>query len=98
MLFFSIFILFFIGYNIIDIKNDVLVDGIDEIKVSLASCCNPIKGDSIVGYISRGNGVIVHNKKCHNIALLDERLIDVKWNKKIDKKFYKKHLTNSQKT
>ena len=73
--------------NIIDFKNDVLVDGIDEIKVTLAKCCNPIKGDDIVGYISRGNGIIVHNKECHNLNQLDERLIDVKWNKDIDKKF-----------
>ena len=73
--------------NIIDFKNDVLVDGIDEIKVTLAKCCNPIKGDEIVGYISRGNGIIVHNKECHNLETLDERLIDVKWNKDIDKKF-----------
>ena len=73
--------------NIIDVKNDVLVDGIDEIKVTLASCCNPIKGDNIVGYISRGNGIIVHNEECHNIKELEERLISVKWNKGIDKKF-----------
>ena len=73
--------------NIIDVKNDVLVDGIDEIKVTLASCCNPIKGDNIVGYISRGNGIIVHNEECHNIKELEERLISVKWNKNIDKKF-----------
>ena len=73
--------------NIIDIKNDILVDGIDKIKVTLASCCNPIKGDKIVGYISRGNGIIVHNESCHNIKDLDERLISVKWNKSIDKKF-----------
>ena len=73
--------------NIIDLKNDVLVDGIDEIKVTLAKCCNPVKGDKIVGYISRGNGIIVHNEKCHNLEELDDRLINVRWNKNIDKKF-----------
>ena len=73
--------------NIIDIKNDILVDGIDEIKVNLASCCNPVKGDKIVGYISRGNGIIVHNEECHNIKEVEDRLIKVKWNKNIDKKF-----------
>lgn len=73
--------------NIIDVKNDILVDGIDEIKVTLAACCNPIKGDKIVGYISRGNGIIVHNEKCHNLSELEGRLISVKWNKNIDKKF-----------
>lgn len=73
--------------NQIDIKNDVLVGGIDNIKVTLAHCCMPIKGDEIVGYVSRGNGVIVHNKNCHNIKDIDERIIDVSWNKKIDTKF-----------
>lgn len=71
----------------IELKNDVLVNGIDNIKVTLANCCNPIKGDEIVGYISRGNGVIVHLKNCHNIIDVDERLIDVTWNKDISSKF-----------
>ena len=68
-------------------KNDIIVDGIDEIKITLANCCNPIKGDNIVGYISRGNGIIIHNKTCHNIENLNERLVDVRWNEEIDKKF-----------
>ena len=70
----------------IEIKNDILVSGIDNIKVTLANCCNPIKGDKIIGYISKGNGVIVHNKDCHNI-IDSERLIDVTWNKNITTKF-----------
>ena len=73
--------------NVIDLKNDILVDGIDEIKVTLARCCNPILGDDIVGYISRGNGIIIHSKDCHNLEALDDRLIDVKWNNSIVKKF-----------
>ncbi len=71
----------------IDLKNDVLVNGIDNIKVTLANCCSPIKGDEIIGYISRGNGVIVHMKDCHNIEDIDERLIDVTWNNDITAKF-----------
>lgn len=71
----------------IELKNDILVSGIDNIKVTLAHCCRPIKGDDIVGYISRGNGVIVHNKNCHNITDVDDRLIDVSWNNSIDSKF-----------
>lgn len=67
-------------------KNDVLVSGIDEIKVSLAKCCNPIKGDEIIGYISKGNGIIVHNKECKNIKE-SERTINVSWNKKVNHKF-----------
>ena len=73
--------------NVIDLKNDILVDGIDEIKVTLARCCNPILGDDIVGYISRGNGIVIHTKDCHNLEALDERLINVKWNNNIVKKF-----------
>ena len=73
--------------NVIDLKNDILVDGIDEIKVTLAHCCNPILGDPIVGYISRGNGIIIHNSNCHNLDALDERLINVRWNNNIIKKF-----------
>ena len=71
----------------IDLKGDILVNGIDNIKVTLAHCCRPIKGDEIVGYISRGNGVIVHNKNCHNISEVEDRLIDVTWNDSIISKF-----------
>lgn len=70
-----------------DSKNDILVDGIDEVKVSLANCCKPIKGDDIIGYISRGNGIIVHTKNCKNLKNMGDRLIDVSWNENIDKKF-----------
>ena len=73
--------------NEIELKNDILVDGIDNIKVTLANCCKPIKGDKIVGYISRGNGIIVHNKNCHNIKDIDERIIDVSWNSNVNTKF-----------
>ena len=62
------------------IKNDILVSGIDNIKVNIASCCKPIKGDRIVGYITKGNGITVHRMVCPNVSELNERLIDVKWN------------------
>ncbi|MBQ9024477.1 MAG: bifunctional (p)ppGpp synthetase/guanosine-3',5'-bis(diphosphate) 3'-pyrophosphohydrolase [Bacilli bacterium] len=71
----------------IELKNDILVSGIDNIKVTLAHCCRPVKGDEIVGYISRGNGVIVHNKICNNIKDVSDRLIDVSWNNNIVSKF-----------
>ena len=70
-----------------DVKNDVLVDGIDEIKVTLANCCKPIKGDEIVGYISTGNGVIVHHKDCKNLRDMPNRLINVSWNENTQRKF-----------
>jgi GTP pyrophosphokinase len=68
-------------------KNDILVEGIDEIKITLASCCMPIKGDDIIGYITKGNGITVHRSICHNIADVEERIVDVTWNDNLDKKW-----------
>ena len=69
------------------IKNDIMIEGSDDIKANIASCCKPIMGDDIIGYITKGNGVSVHRKKCHNILDLDERLINVAWNTEISKKY-----------
>ena len=69
------------------IKNDVLVEGMNEIKVSLSGCCKPIPGDNIIGYITKGSGITVHRSNCKNILDLDERLINVKWNEGMTKKF-----------
>lgn len=69
------------------IKNDIIVEGIDEIKVNIASCCKPIPQDRIVGYITKGNGISVHRSVCPNISELDQRLIDVKWNDVLNKKY-----------
>lgn len=71
----------------VNIKNDIIVDGIDEIKVNIASCCKPIPGDNIVGYISKGNGINVHRAICPNVSELEERIINVSWNTDIDKKY-----------
>ena len=73
--------------NKISVKNDIIVEGIDEIKVNIASCCKPIPGDNIVGYITKGNGISIHRSICPNVSELDERLIDVRWNEDIDKKY-----------
>ena len=70
-----------------DIKNDILVEGMNEIKVSLSNCCKPISGDNIIGYITKGYGITVHRSNCKNIIDLDERLINVKWNDSLQKKF-----------
>lgn len=57
------------------------IKGIDNIKVRFAKCCNPVPGDEIIGYITRGRGVSVHRTDCPNIGLSDdtERFIEVNW-------------------
>ena len=68
-------------------KNDIIVEGIDDIKVNVASCCKPVPGDRVIGYITKGHGITVHRAVCPNVSELEERLISVKWNAKINKKY-----------
>lgn len=69
-------------------KNDILVEGLDDVKVNLSGCCKPVPGDKIIGYITRGSGITVHRITCGNIASLDDRLVKVKWNDSVSKKYY----------
>lgn len=58
----------------------VTVKGINGVLVRFAGCCNPVPGDDIVGFISRGRGVTVHRKDCPNLKDVDkDRLIEVSW-------------------
>ena len=61
------------------IKGDIIVAGTDDILVTIANCCKPVKGDKIVGYITKGEGITVHKADCINIRK-SNRLIDVEWN------------------
>lgn len=69
-------------------KNDVLVEGLDDVKVNLSGCCKPIPGDKIIGYITKGSGITVHRITCGNITSLDDRLVKVKWNNTDGKKYF----------
>ena len=66
---------------------DIIVSGIDKVKVNLANCCNPVYGDEIVGYITKGNGISVHRINCHNLSMLEDRTLEVKWNDNTNKRY-----------
>jgi GTP pyrophosphokinase len=60
----------------------IKVHGVDDVMVYRAKCCNPIRGEAIVGYVTRGKGIAVHSRTCTNVTNLmydSERKIDVEW-------------------
>ena len=68
----------------------LIVEGEDDVLVYRARCCNPISGEPIVGYITRGKGVAVHSRSCPNVQNLmyeAERRIDVAWSRDADATF-----------
>jgi GTP diphosphokinase / guanosine-3',5'-bis(diphosphate) 3'-diphosphatase len=74
----------------------IKVRGIDDLMVFRARCCNPIRGEKIVGYITRGKGVSVHSATCPNVVNLlydPERRIDVEWDKGTDASPYTVRLS-----
>jgi len=62
-------------------ESGIIVKGIENCLVRLSRCCNPVPGDDIIGYVTRGRGVSVHRKDCINVQneLESDRLIEVKW-------------------
>lgn len=67
---------------------NIIVEGLTNPSVKLANCCTPVLGDEIVGYITKGTGIVVHRNICKNVQSFDkERLIDVFWGNNSNKKY-----------
>lgn len=77
-------------------SSGVIVKGVDNLMIRIAKCCNPVPGDDIIGFITKGRGISVHRRDCPNIEGLPEseqgRLIDVSWDD-TKKAEYDAHVT-----
>jgi GTP pyrophosphokinase len=70
------------------LKDGVLVKGVDDILIRFGKCCQPVPGDSIIGYITRGYGVTVHRTTCVNaLRMTPERQIEVEWNQEANETY-----------
>ena len=76
---------------------DVIVNGIDKIKVNISNCCNPLPGDEIIGYISKNNGITIHRINCPNILLLEDRMVNVSWSDNPSSKYLSSILVTTNK-
>ena len=81
-------------------KNGITVKGIEDIAVRFSKCCNPVPGDEIVGFITRGRGVSIHRTDCINVMNLPSddrtRLIPAEWQEFEDAKLEEKYQTELQ--
>ncbi len=69
-------------------RDSIHIQGVDDVLVRFAKCCNPLPGDPIIGYISRGRGVTVHTSDCPALAEMEpERLLPVYWDGQEDKPY-----------
>ena len=75
----------------------IIVEGADNLMIKLAKCCNPVPGDDIIGFITKGRGISVHRSDCTNIVSLPEeervRFIHVQWENMEEGKAYETSIT-----
>ncbi len=83
--------------RVLEATGDIIIDGMDDLKVSYGGCCMPVKNDDVVGYISKGNGITIHRKNCHNVCDMTDRIIEVAWNPEANKKYVTNVLIYSEK-
>lgn len=65
-------------------EDAIIVKGVDNLMTTRGRCCNPLRGEPIIGYISLGKGIVIHNKNCKNVKSLmvnRDRIVDVEWAK-----------------
>ena len=68
----------------------ITLDGIDNLLINFGKCCNPISGDELIGFVTRGRGVTIHWSECKSLPLLNnesDRLVPVDWNVKSSEQF-----------
>jgi GTP pyrophosphokinase len=64
-------------------RSEVVVEGVEDLMTQMATCCRPVPYDKLIGFVTRGRGVVVHRRNCRNMLNLPdderERLLDVSW-------------------
>jgi guanosine-3',5'-bis(diphosphate) 3'-pyrophosphohydrolase len=76
-------------------EDAIVVCGVDNLLINRAKCCNPLRGEEIIGYISLDKGIVVHNRRCKNVSHLminKERIVDVEWAKSDKDQIQSVHL------
>ena len=71
-------------------RGKIVLDGIENLLVNFGKCCNPIPGDDLIGFVTRGRGVTVHQSSCKSLPILSnesDRLLPVHWNAKSSENF-----------
>lgn len=71
----------------INSKSDILIDGKVSILTHLAKCCNPVKGDDIIGIITKNDGISIHRNNCSNIINNDEKMVNASWINEINNEY-----------